>query len=71
VNIDEQVAAALADGFEVVQQGRVLIQYDPARRPKLDFTARVEGCNAGIIGSGDKLVDDDERWVHLRKRPTP
>jgi hypothetical protein len=70
VSIDAQVDAALADGFEIVQQGRVLIAYDPARRPKLDFAQRVEGCNAGAIGSGDRLFDDDERWVHLRRRPT-
>ena len=65
------VEAALAEGFEIVQQGRVLIPYDPTAKPKPTFADRVEGCNAGAIGNGDRLFDDHERWVHLRKRPTP
>ena len=67
---EEELEAALADGYEVVQEGRVLIPFE-AKYPKPSFADRVEGCNVGLIGSGDKLLDDDTRWVHLRPSRRP
>lgn len=63
----EQIAAAEADGFEIVQQGRVLVPLSPTW-PKPSFVERVEGCDAGRIAPGDRLYADEERWVHLRRR---
>jgi hypothetical protein len=65
MTIDEQVSYLEAHGYRLVQRGRVVIPFE-AKVPKPDFASRVEGCNAGLIGSGDKLIDDDEQWAHLR-----
>jgi hypothetical protein len=65
-DLDAQVKQALTDGYEIVQQGRVLIPFRPVTK-KPSFSERVEGCNALLIVSGDLLLDDDERWVHLRR----
>ena len=71
MTVDEHVAAAIADGFEIVQQGPVVIQFDPKAKPKPTLADRFGDFNAGAVGSGDRLFDDDERWVHLRRRPNP
>jgi hypothetical protein len=73
VSLQPAIDACLAEGFEIVQEGRVLI---PVRAgdPKLSFSERVEGFNIHLLGySGmhtrydNRLFDDDERWVHLRR----
>lgn len=69
MTVDEHVAAAIADGFEIVQQGAVVIPFNPDAKPKPTLADRFGGFNAGAVGSGDKLFDDDKRWVHLRRRP--
>jgi hypothetical protein len=65
-DVDDQIAELEAEGWRLVQRGRVLIPFE-AKTPKPDFASRVEGCNAGWIGAGDKLIDDDEEWAHLRR----
>lgn len=66
----EWVDKLLAEGWEVVQEGRVLVPFE-AKHPKPSFSERVEGFNFGKLrhGQGDKLFDSDEemRWWHLRK----
>jgi len=73
MTIDDQIVAARTDGYEIVQQGRVL------RRAELGlaFSERVEGFKSTLLGTYtapeyrsayDNLIyDDDERWVHLRR----
>lgn len=65
-DLDEQVAALVADGWEVVNHGRVLIPFE-AKYPKPTFSERVEGF-VGVL-PGEKLLDDDEQWFQLRRRP--
>jgi hypothetical protein len=66
--IQPLIDKALADGYEILQEGRVLVPFDPKAKQKPRFSDRVEGCNVSLIRSGDKLLDDDERWAHLRRR---
>lgn len=71
--LSEQVAGFEADGYEIVQQGRVL--KPPALG--LSFVDRVEGFRIGMLGAypaptyrsqfDNRLLDDAERWVHLRR----
>jgi hypothetical protein len=70
LTLEEHVVAAIADGFEVVQEGRVLAP------PALGvcFSERVEGFRIGLLGYtrehtpyANRIFDDDTRWVHLRK----
>lgn len=71
MTVDEHVAAAIADGFEVIQQGRVLAP--PAQG--VSFDERVEGFRIGLLGYThehcafhNRIFDDADRWVHLQKR---
>lgn len=66
LSLDDQIAGRLAKGYEIVQQGRVLIPYEE-KYPKPSFAERVEGFKVSLNRSGDVLLDDDERWVHMRK----
>lgn len=71
--MQELIDERLAEGFEIVQQGRVL------RPPKqgVSFSERVEGFQIGMLGTyappsyrsqfDNVLLDDEERWVHLRR----
>lgn len=74
MTLDEHIAAAIADGFEVVQEGRVLA----APAPGVSFDERVEGFQIGLLGySGaqtpysSRIFEDAERWMHLRKPKPP
>jgi hypothetical protein len=65
--LDDLVAELVESGYEVVQQGKVVVPYDPNTKPKLSFAERIEHpIQASFIQSGDKLFDDNERWFHLR-----
>lgn len=73
MTVQQHIDAAVADGFEIVQEGRVLIPYEE-KYPKPSFADRCEGFRIGMLGySGqhstfdNKLFDDDECWVHLRR----
>lgn len=83
MTIQERIDAALADGFEVVQEGRVLFPPDtpvPGGSPsaRLTFQERVEGFDIHLLGHygeptwqsefENRLFDDEQRWVHLRKK---
>lgn len=65
VSLDEQIAELVEDGWEIVAEGKVLIPFE-AKHPKPTFSERVEGFHG--VSPGEKLLDDDERWVQLRKR---
>lgn len=60
--LDDLVAEQLAKGRKVIQEGRVLRPGEQG----VAFTERVEGCTPSLIRDGDSLIDDHERWVHLR-----
>lgn len=73
--LQEQIDAALAEGYEIVQQGVV---HTPAYSPlSTPFSERVHGLNIALLGNytpptyrpqyENLLFDDDERWVHLRR----
>lgn len=66
-DLEDQVAALVADGWKIVSQGRVLIPFE-AKHPKPTFAERVEGFHGA--SAGEKLLDDDEQWFQLR-RPEP
>lgn len=69
------MAEALADGFVIVQEGRVLFPFDP--KVKRTFAERCEGFKIGMLGTHaeptwksvyeNRLFDDEVRWVHLRR----
>jgi hypothetical protein len=61
----DQVTQLVAEGWEVVGSGKVLIPFE-AKHPKPTFAERVEGFHGAL--TGEKLLDDDERWVQLRER---
>ncbi len=65
MTVEERVQDYLKAGATLVQSGRVL----RPPLPGLSFADRVEGCNVYAIRSGDVLLDDDERWWHLRRPP--
>jgi len=64
VTIGEQIREREAQGYRVIQSGRVR---EPGR-PGTTFADRVEGCTVSLIRSGDVLLDNDERWVHMQLR---
>jgi hypothetical protein len=63
-------------GFEVVQEGSVLTPVKGAD-PRLSFAERVDGFDIHLLGRygppkwisqfENRLFEDEERWVHLRK----
>jgi hypothetical protein len=63
MSLDQQVAEAVAAGWKVIAQGRILIPYEE-KHPKPSFSERAEGFPGA--GSGERILDDDERWVLLR-----
>lgn len=74
-DLQEHIDNCLAQGFKIAQQGRVLVPLaDPA---KLSFAERVEGFDIRKLGTysaptwrsqfDNRLFDDRERWVHLRR----
>jgi hypothetical protein len=65
--IEPHLTERLAEGYEIVQRGRVDIPWDPNAKPKPTFADRVSDCRVSEIQSGDALLDDDQQWVHLRK----
>lgn len=62
--LEDQVAKFVAEGWKVVNHGRVLIPFE-AKYPKPSFSERVEGF-VGVL-NGEKLLDDDEQWFQLRR----
>jgi hypothetical protein len=74
MKLQERIDAALTDGFEIVQEGRIIL-YDGVE--KETFADRAEGFKIGMLGTfapptyrsqfENWLFDDAERWVHLRK----
>jgi hypothetical protein len=74
MTLDEQIASAEADGYEIVQRGRIVAAPAPGR----SFSDRAEGFMLSMLGShpppgyrsefDNLLLDDDARWVHLRRR---
>lgn len=77
MTIQEHIDAALAEGFEIIQEGRILMPFSNGP-PKTDFDTRAEGFKIGLMGSyppptyrsvyENRLFDDDERWVHLQRK---
>jgi hypothetical protein len=65
VRIASKIAEREAEGYRIVQQGRVLRPYAGAGDT---FADRVEDCRIALIKSGDVLLDDDERWVHMQRK---
>jgi hypothetical protein len=66
--LEQRVARLVDEGYEIVQQGRVVQPWDPQAKPKPTFAERIEHPQqASLIGAGDTLLDDDEQWFHLRK----
>lgn len=74
--LDELISQAEAEGYRIVQQGRVLIP--DTKDARLSFNERVEGFDIHLLGVHDesnewrspyenKLFDDRERWVHMRR----
>ena len=74
MTLDKLIRQAEAHGYEIVQQGRVLRQPEQG----LSFNERVEGFDIHLLGVYDestqwrsqyenKLLDDEERWVHMRR----
>lgn len=73
-SLRELVETALAVGFEVVQEGRI-VPYTGTQ--KETFSDRAEGFKIGMLGTfappsyrsqfENRLFDDEERWVHLRR----
>lgn len=62
--IEQQVKDLMEkEGTLLMQTGRVL----RPGRPGLSFADRVETCDVSKIRSGDVLLDDEERWWHLRR----
>lgn len=71
--LDEYVAACLADGYTLVQEGAVLKPHEQG----VSFNERVAGFDIKLLGSyrpptwqsnfDNLLLDTDRRWVHLRK----
>lgn len=71
--LGQHVTDALAEGFEIVQEGRVL----SPDAVGVSFAERVEGFRASMLGSHsaptyrseyeNRLFDSEERWVHLRR----
>jgi hypothetical protein len=62
--LENEVAALVADGWQVVNRGKVLVPFE-TKVPKPTFSERVEGFTAVL--PGEKLLDDDEQWFQLRK----
>jgi hypothetical protein len=66
--LEQRVGKLLEQGYELVQQGRVVVAFDPEAKPKPTFADRIEHPErASLIRSGDTLLDDEEQWFHLRK----
>lgn len=75
--MQERIDKLLAQGFEIVQQGRVLIQDTDPGAARLSFAERVEGFHIHLLGTyrpptyrsqyENQLFDNRERWVHLRR----
>jgi hypothetical protein len=62
--LDDLIASREEEGYEVVQSGRISRPYEHG----VTFAERAEGCNVSLIESGDALVDDEERWVHMKRK---
>jgi hypothetical protein len=62
-SLTAQVNALCEEGWEIVQEGRVL----RSAAPGLSFFERVQGCAIGRVKSGDMLLDSDTRWFHLQR----
>jgi len=63
LDVESLVEELRAEGFDLLQRGRIL--RTPA--PGVSFADRAEGCDVSRIRSGDRLIDDAERWAHLRR----
>lgn len=66
-SVVDQVAELEAEGYRVLQWGAVIHPFDP--KVKRSSSERFADFNASAVVSGDKLLDDDERWAHLRLVP--
>lgn len=77
--LQTEIDSYVEQGFAVVQEGRVIVLGVDA--PKLAFSERVEGFNIGLLGTyspptwrsqfENRLLEDEQRWVHLRKPRSP
>ena len=70
--LDQQIVEREAEGFVIAQEGRIT-------RPPEDrvaFSDRAEGFDISLLGYAggtvsrfeNALLDDERRWVHLRKK---
>lgn len=72
--LKRQVKEALAEGFEVIQRGKITRPYEQG----VTFSDRAEGFRIGLLGSyppptyrgvfENRLFDDEKEWVHLQRR---
>lgn len=62
MTLAERIAELEGEGWVVVQAGRIIAPPGPG----VDFEQRAEGCNGRRVAPSDKLIDDEERWAHLR-----
>lgn len=62
-NVAQLLEERLAEGYEVVQQGVIARPYEHG----MSFSDQVDDCNVALIASGHVLLDDGERWIHLRR----
>lgn len=58
--LDAAVVRSIGEGWVELGRGRVIAPDAPG----VCFSERVEGL--GTVRSGDRLLDDGERFVHLR-----
>jgi hypothetical protein len=73
-DLDGLIAQAQANGYEIVQQGRITAPPKPGR----SFSDRADGFMLSMLGTypaptyrsqfDNLLYDDAERWVHLRRQ---
>lgn len=73
MTLEERIEEALAEGYELIQEGRILMP----PKERVSFSERAEGFRFSLLGPHspptfvspyeNKLLDDDQRWVHLRR----
>lgn len=62
-DVGELLHQHLDDGYQIVQQGRIARAYTAG----MTFADQVDDCDVASIRSGDVLLDDAVRWVHLKR----
>lgn len=69
MSMEDTLAELEAEGWYLVQRGTI---GDPTggerhRPERSTFADRANGCDVSKIASGDRIIEHDREWAHLKR----